>query len=184
MPEVGLVTVVSKIKCYSCGKKGHKAFQCKEPKKRKKGKKMSNKKCNRCGNKGHDKDNCWDDPKNADKVPAWYRQKKEAVKTKINAETGLFCGKAEVLSMANDEAIHFLQMLELLLDPDVWVADTSASCGSTGHVFGLNNKCMVPREDGVTLPAGSKKTATMIANLEALVCDRQGNVLYKALMKN
>eukprot|EP00957_Ditylum_brightwellii_P107126 8173385-Ditylum_brightwellii.AAC.1 len=69
-PEVGLATVGSNIKCYNCSKKGHKVFQCKEPKKKKKGKRINNKKCNQCGNKGHDKDNCWDDPDNADKVPA------------------------------------------------------------------------------------------------------------------
>eukprot|EP00957_Ditylum_brightwellii_P061109 4637111-Ditylum_brightwellii.AAC.1 len=71
--------------------------------------------------------------------------------------------------------MHFPQTLELLLDPDVWVADTGASCDSTGHVFGLRNKRVAPREDGVTLPDGSKKTATMIADLEALICDREGN---------
>eukprot|EP00957_Ditylum_brightwellii_P069016 5238766-Ditylum_brightwellii.AAC.1 len=56
--EVGLATVGSDIKCYNCSKKGYKAFQCKEPKKKKKGKRINNKKCNRCGNKDHDKDNC------------------------------------------------------------------------------------------------------------------------------
>eukprot|EP00957_Ditylum_brightwellii_P144108 10980017-Ditylum_brightwellii.AAC.1 len=52
-PEVGLASTSSKIKCYNCSKKGHKAFQCKEPKKQKKGKKKSNKKCNQCRDKGH-----------------------------------------------------------------------------------------------------------------------------------
>eukprot|EP00957_Ditylum_brightwellii_P150427 11454371-Ditylum_brightwellii.AAC.1 len=32
IPEVGLATVGSNIKCYNCDKKGHKAFQCKDPK--------------------------------------------------------------------------------------------------------------------------------------------------------
>eukprot|EP00957_Ditylum_brightwellii_P174870 13315008-Ditylum_brightwellii.AAC.1 len=124
MPEVGLATTNGKIKCYNCSKKGHKAFQCKEPKKKGKGKKKSNKKFNQCRNKGHDTDNCWDDPKNADNVPAWYKQKKEAGRTKNKEETGLFCGEVEVLLMANDDAMHFPGTLELLLNPAVWLTDT------------------------------------------------------------
>eukprot|EP00957_Ditylum_brightwellii_P207235 15352091-Ditylum_brightwellii.AAC.4 len=67
-PEVGLSSNDSKIKCYNCRGKGHKAFHCKEPKK-KKNNRIKNKKCGCCGNKGHEEDNCWDDPDNVDKVP-------------------------------------------------------------------------------------------------------------------
>eukprot|EP00957_Ditylum_brightwellii_P074255 5642208-Ditylum_brightwellii.AAC.1 len=74
----------------------------------------------------------------------------------------------EVLLMANDKAIHFPEMLELLLDPNVWVADTGASCNSTCHMHGLTNKRVAPSEDGVTLPDGSKKVATMITDLDML----------------
>eukprot|EP00957_Ditylum_brightwellii_P207234 15352091-Ditylum_brightwellii.AAC.3 len=64
----------------------------------------------------------------------------------------------EVLLMANNKAMHSPETLELLLDLDVWFANTGARCDSTD---------------------GSKKIATMIAELEMLVCNRTGNGLFK-----
>eukprot|EP00957_Ditylum_brightwellii_P113341 8643040-Ditylum_brightwellii.AAC.1 len=90
----------------------------------------------------------------------------------------------EVLLIANDKAMYFPETLELLLDPNVWVADTGTSCDSTSHVLGLTNKHVVPSEDGVTLPDSSKKIASTIADLEILVCDRTGNGFFMLSMKN
>eukprot|EP00957_Ditylum_brightwellii_P166843 12699115-Ditylum_brightwellii.AAC.1 len=74
--------------------------------------------------------------------------------------------------------------MELLMDPNVWVADTGASCDSTGHITGLENKRVAPSGDGVTLPDGSKKMATMIADLTSTVCDKAGNKLFSTKMTN
>eukprot|EP00957_Ditylum_brightwellii_P117035 8927398-Ditylum_brightwellii.AAC.1 len=86
--------------------------------------------------------------------------------------------------MANNKAMHFPETLELLLDPNVWVANTGTSCDSTGHVHGLANKRVAPNEDDVTLPDSNKKVVTMIADLDMLVCDRTGNGLFKLSTKN
>lgn len=45
--------------------------------KKKGGNGKKNVKCNGCGKQGHVYDDCWDNPKNADKVPEWYKSKKE-----------------------------------------------------------------------------------------------------------
>eukprot|EP00957_Ditylum_brightwellii_P163663 12460844-Ditylum_brightwellii.AAC.1 len=68
-PEVGQSANDGKIKCYNCGRKGHKAFQCTKPKRKRgsKGNKNGNKKCSQCGNKGHDDKDYWDNPDNKDK---------------------------------------------------------------------------------------------------------------------
>eukprot|EP00957_Ditylum_brightwellii_P036829 2789029-Ditylum_brightwellii.AAC.1 len=44
--------------------------------------------------------------------------------------------------------------MELLKDPSVWIANTGASCDSTGSYIGMVNKKIPHRSDGVTLPDG------------------------------
>eukprot|EP00957_Ditylum_brightwellii_P058137 4409008-Ditylum_brightwellii.AAC.1 len=117
---------------------------------------------------GHDDKNCWDDPNNKDKVPTWYLKKKENRGTTGHGETGLFNGDIEVLLMASDKVMHFPETLDLLLEQDIWVADTGASCDSTGHAYGLTNKRIAPSDNGVTLTDGSKKRASMIADLDMM----------------
>eukprot|EP00957_Ditylum_brightwellii_P061381 4659400-Ditylum_brightwellii.AAC.1 len=143
MPEVGLADVDGEIKCYNCGKKGHKAFQCKEPKKKKGARKRIT--------------------RSAIAV---------VIKGMMRTTAGMIpttpTSKVEVLLMASGNVMHFPKTFNLLLDPDVWVTDTGASCDSTSHVFGLTNKHVALSEDGITLLDGSKKAATMIADMEAL----------------
>eukprot|EP00957_Ditylum_brightwellii_P037774 2856755-Ditylum_brightwellii.AAC.1 len=42
----------------------------------------------------------------------------------------------------------------------------------------------MPSNDGVTLPDGNKKCASMIADLDMMVCDHTGNSLFKSSMKD
>eukprot|EP00957_Ditylum_brightwellii_P011155 845254-Ditylum_brightwellii.AAC.1 len=72
----------------------------------------------------------------------------------------------------------------MLMDPNVWVADTGASCDSIGHISGLENCRIAPSNDGVTLPDGSKKAAMMIADLTSMVCNNTGNQLFTTKMSN
>src|SRR5688572_13258889 len=65
------VSLMSKdgVTCCKCGKKGHKAFECRLSKGEddKKGKFDGN--CTTCGRKGHKAERCFEDPKSANKVP-------------------------------------------------------------------------------------------------------------------
>eukprot|EP00957_Ditylum_brightwellii_P208978 15359734-Ditylum_brightwellii.AAC.1 len=71
--EMGLT--MADIKCYRCGKKGHKGYQCNKKAREKKGNR-SKEKCSCCGKTGNSTDDCFDDPKNAGKRPHWYRVRK------------------------------------------------------------------------------------------------------------
>eukprot|EP00957_Ditylum_brightwellii_P058357 4424964-Ditylum_brightwellii.AAC.1 len=57
-PEVSFSSMNNGIKRYNCSEKGHNAYQCTEPKKRKNKGRNNNKKCGRCGNNRHDDKNC------------------------------------------------------------------------------------------------------------------------------
>jgi hypothetical protein len=77
--EIALGAVDKSVKCYTCGKPGHKSYQCKS----KDGKKeeVNSKKgkfkgtCNQCGKQGHKKKDCWDLPENEDKHAKNYKPK-------------------------------------------------------------------------------------------------------------
>eukprot|EP00957_Ditylum_brightwellii_P015212 1146098-Ditylum_brightwellii.AAC.1 len=75
MPEVGLLATGGGITCFNCGEEGHKAFQCN--KRSNGGNRQNNrrggncnKKCGNCEKTGHVDKDCWDDPKNKDKIPS------------------------------------------------------------------------------------------------------------------
>eukprot|EP00957_Ditylum_brightwellii_P136683 10423347-Ditylum_brightwellii.AAC.1 len=62
--------------------------------------------------------------------------------------------------------------LELPKDPNVWIADTGASCDSTGSPIAMHNQCVPRKNDGVTLVDGDKKGATMIGDISGTVCSK------------
>ena len=63
------VTTNNKLKCWSCGKFGHSKKECTEGNVNG----AENNKCGHCGKAGHETTKCWQDPKNADKRPAWFQ---------------------------------------------------------------------------------------------------------------
>jgi hypothetical protein len=78
------------VKCYTCGKAGHKSYQCKSKKGQEKTDNSDESRksrfkgtCNHCGKVGHRKKDCWDLPENEDKRPKNYKTKSGA-----NSETG------------------------------------------------------------------------------------------------
>eukprot|EP00957_Ditylum_brightwellii_P152781 11630004-Ditylum_brightwellii.AAC.1 len=132
-----------KISCYWCGKKGYKGFQCNKKGGKKKPGSSNKDNCRRCGKQGHTTKDCFDDPKNAGKHPSWYRMRSGKSKKDRdldeNKEVNMYCQDVapEMLLAAAD--ISFPARLELLRDPNVWVANTGASCDSTGHHIHLVN---------------------------------------------
>ena len=77
---------------------------------------------------------CFDDPKNADKVPTWYTRKRAK---NVKTETGMITPDYDVVLMAGD--IGFLPSMKLLSDPNVWIADTGASVDSTTYAVGCKD---------------------------------------------
>ena len=180
--EVGLWNNDTKIKCYRCGETGHKAFQCKKPKKtgggKDQGKKKFQGKCNTCGKEGHKAVDCFKDPKNAGKVPEWFKKKQN------NDEAALInCDNVEVLLQGTDK-IEFPKTLALLLDPNVWVADTGASVDSTGYKTGATNVRKPESGDGVTQGNGIKSGVKMVADIAGTVCNKEGVPLQVVKMKD
>jgi len=179
--EIGLFNGSGDIVCYRCKKKGHKAFQCPDKNKDKKaggGQGKFTGKCKTCGKSGYRAADCFDDPKNADKVPSWYKKKKDDGVQNHN-ETGM--NSVEVLLQSVDE-IEFPKTMKLLFDPNVWIADTGASVDSTGHAIGTINKRVPRTGDGVTNGNGEKSTAQIIADIPAVVCNKKGMPLTKIKM--
>jgi Zinc knuckle len=77
------------IPCWKCGKTGHQKKDCPQ-----KGQHSSNekgaKKCGRCGKPGHETARCWKDPKNADKRPAWLKEKLQGSGREVSAVNATF----------------------------------------------------------------------------------------------
>jgi len=181
--EIGLWTNNSKIKCYRCGETGHKAFQCKRPKKGGESSESSKKKfqgkCNTCGKIGHKAVDCFKDPKNVAKVPEWFKKKNTR-----KEETALMTGDDVEMLLQGTDKIEFPQTLALLLDPNVWVADTGASVDSTGHKMGVQNVRIPSKGDGVTQGNGIKSGVEMIADIKGTVCNKEGLPLQVVKMSD
>eukprot|EP00957_Ditylum_brightwellii_P144094 10979050-Ditylum_brightwellii.AAC.1 len=98
---------------------------------------------------------------------------------KLDEEANMYCQDVmpEVLLMSTDKMMPFPASLELLKDPNVWVADTGASCNSTAHHIGMVNKKVPSKHDGVTLPDGKVTRSTVIGDIQGMLCDENGSKL-------
>eukprot|EP00957_Ditylum_brightwellii_P078036 5931877-Ditylum_brightwellii.AAC.1 len=74
--------------------------------------------------------------------------------------------------------------MELLKDPNVWIGDTGASCDSTGSHLTMINKRMTAPNDGVTMPNNEVRKASMIADIQGIICDKNGNQLDHCKITN
>jgi hypothetical protein len=84
--------------------------------------------CTNCGKQGHKERNCWQKEENKNKRPQGYMMPNEMVN----------------LSLDNNKTIEYLLCgltnpteNKILLDPNVWIADTAASIHATAHKEGL-----------------------------------------------
>ena len=161
--------------CYECGKKGHRARDC--PSKdnndgTRKGR--FNGKCHECGKVGHRKDDCWMLEKNASKRPAWYKtpdQVAGAIDEKDNDNT------SEYLLNGIKGTVKFPKTKAMLLDENVWVADTGASTHSTPHSKGMTN---IKKVKSGIMTAQGKANSTRQGDIPGIICDKEGNQKKKA----
>jgi hypothetical protein len=152
--------------------------------------------------RGHKKADCWEDPKNSAKRP-----KNRKSKTNAAAETGQaqvdknntevllynidceYCTDIETVDEDDDfmglpgelalSALSVPNKLELLLDPDIWIADTGASVHSTPHEIGLNEK-VGEAGSSIIVGSGESLAAVKAGSIRGLVCDQEGNELFPA----
>jgi hypothetical protein len=138
-------------------------------------------KCKHCGRKGHQPDKCWMLDKNKTKRPEWfdpdkYCHKKE--KEVSNSAVSQSRGGMELLLMA----MSFPKALDILDDPNVWIADTAASCDSTPHSKGAVD--VRKGNGGVIFGNGKNNDADEIFDLPGVITDQNRNETLPATLQN
>jgi len=132
--EIALATVGGDTrKCYNCQEIGHISKDCPK-KKRANVSGNSGKKCGRCG-KPHNTKDCWQDPKNEEKRPKWYKSAKAGEVGAVSADEGT--GKGIELMLAG---ISFPTTIKILEDPNIWIADSATTVHNTPHATGVLGK--------------------------------------------
>jgi hypothetical protein len=133
--------------CFCCKKRGHKASECRSnpvvtgTSSNTNQASSSSNECGFCGKTGHDKGKCWLKP--ANKVPDFaVRRLQQMANNKSkgvqNASVAKDDGGKEInCCQVTEEKIEFDKTIELLKDPNVWIADSGSSSHSTGHGFGM-----------------------------------------------
>jgi hypothetical protein len=138
-------------------------------------------KCKHCGREGHPEDKCWMLDKNKGKRPGWFDPEKYCQKREqevSNAAVSRSKGGFELLMMA----MSFPKALELLNDPNVWIANTVASCDSTPHSRGAEN--VQKGNAGVIFGDGKNNEADEIFDLPGVIMDKNGNEILSARLQN
>jgi hypothetical protein len=91
-----------------------------------------------------------------------------------NAAVSHSKGGFELLLMA----MSFPKALELLNDPNVWIANTAASCDSTPHSRGPEN--VRKGNAGVIFGDSKNNEADEIFDLPGMIMDKNGNEILSA----
>jgi hypothetical protein len=194
------------VKCYKCGKAGHKAFQCPDiysgSTKQGEGKTKFKGTCNQCGKVGHKKADCWDLEANKDKRPKNWK-----VKTGETGAAGVEIGSVETLlgavdmcfDCSTDEGavlseiagatvaavgIAFPDDIAMLSDRNIWIGDTGASSHSTFDSTGLIDVKQASDQDQVTVGNGEQMKSTAVGDLPVVICDRFGREVEAAVIKD
>eukprot|EP00957_Ditylum_brightwellii_P199310 15192370-Ditylum_brightwellii.AAC.1 len=89
-----------------------------------------------------------------------------------------------ILAAPEAPDMAFPATLKLLEDPNVWIADTGASCDSTAHHVGMINRRVPAANDGVMLPDGKTKSTTMIGDIKGTICSKNGAKLSPCTIRN
>jgi hypothetical protein len=167
-------------KCFKCGQVGHKSNDPKCPmyNKGKKGKAKFKGKCNFCGMKGHKESDCFEKEENASRRPNGW-------KSKMEQQGAVTDHNEQLLLMAKESTklMTFNPTVELLRDPNIWIADTGASCDSTFSISGLSN--LVDDDGGKMKYAnGSVSSAEKRGDLSGMIYNKHGQEVQSVLMKN
>ena len=84
--------------------------------------------------------------------------------------------------MCQTDKLQYPQMFEMLMDTNVFVADTGDNVDSIGNIQGLINNMKPGKEDSLTLPEGTKTATWIISYLRGTFCDNQEHRWTKVML--
>ena len=173
-------------KCFNCDEEGHKAVDCKKPRKnvnnrtqrfsRNNRRTKTNKKCHNCGKPGHLANDCWEKEENKHKRPKGWKSSKSGEQGTAAVDGN----RCEVLL----SSITFPKKQALLSDRNVWIGDTRATQHMTAYKDCMMNIKRATSEDRVTVGNGNIEKTTEIGDLPGVICDQNRNKLTKTILKD
>ena len=81
-----------------------------------------------------------------------------------------------------EPALTFAQGVEILKDPNIWIADTGASTHSTPHDYGLINRRNAHESESVTMGVGAAVKPKQVGDIIGTQYDKYGNQSLKGKM--
>jgi hypothetical protein len=84
----------------------------------------------------------------------------------------------------NLAGVSFPSSKALLTDPNVFIADTGLTVHSTRFKSGFKNAKKGTDDDAITMGNGAREGAAMIGNLQGTMCNKEGNELGSATLKD
>ena len=169
--------------CFTCKEKGHRASECPKSSSKQESKAKSNETCGHCGKKGHKEASCWiKDEKNR---PEWLVKKmankaKKKTKGTETAASNIDVGSRVEFLLCN---ITMPSGISMVLDPNVWIADSAATVHSTGHQVGMFDIKKVST-GGITIANGEEQKIKLFGSLKGTMCDQHGDQQGEAVIEN
>jgi hypothetical protein len=151
--------------------------------------------CNYCEKPGHKAENCWKRPENSAKAPEWYKKKgNKTVHAQVSPEEQLaapaideqeyICASIERELLNEDEKISefagmtvpqlFATNMELLKDPNIWIADSGATIDTTPYRTGMVNLIKAAPGSAITMINNKMEDATEVGTIHCTKYNNQG----------
>ena len=161
--------------------------------------------CEDCKVYGHSTHRCWENPKNAHlRPPNWTsrRQQQQAPQEPPPQQTPIPNGTQDIATVvasnltgppvntnsattANPSqgthveallsGIEFPSDIQILRDPNIWIADTGATQHMTSHAQGMINLHKPVDPIGLVMANDTTETASLIGDLPGIRCDKHGH---------
>jgi hypothetical protein len=119
---------------------------------------------------GHFAAECWDNPENASKRPAWYTPKAKTNEVNNTATGKGKTNKFELLFCTIGKQL-FLDSIGLLTNPNIWIADTGATSNTTFDDEYIYATTKLTDSDTAKTASGHWLKAMKVGKLDAILCD-------------